>query len=182
MVMHRLLFFIVGLIVAWWVVDGDDELVVLPDGAYRYEGYRIQNGETFNIEARVLSRRDYRFGREAELSPTDLAIGWGEMAEDEVLDRIEVSQGNRWYYWHSDEFVLSPADVHRQSANVHIVPGNAVVAAALEDVSVDDRIRLSGQLVDIHGEDGWRWLSSRSRTDRGNGSCELLLLDNVQWL
>jgi hypothetical protein len=30
----------------------------------------------FSIDARVLSRRDYRSDREAELSPVDLALGW----------------------------------------------------------------------------------------------------------
>ena len=31
----------------------------------------------FQIEARVLERRDYRRGVEAKLSPMDLALGWG---------------------------------------------------------------------------------------------------------
>jgi hypothetical protein len=33
--------------------------------------------------------------------------------------------------------------------------------------------------VDISAEDGWRWRSSRSRTDTGNGACELILLERI---
>jgi len=43
-------------------------------------------------------------------------------------------------------------------------------------------IRVTGRLVDILGDDGWRWRSSRSRTDTGNGSCELLLLEHIDWI
>lgn len=43
-------------------------------------------------------------------------------------------------------------------------------------------IRITGQLVDIYRDDGWRWLSSRSRTDTGNDSCELVLLERIDWI
>lgn len=39
----------------------------------------------FSVDARVLSREDYSLGREAELSPTDLALGWKRMREDSVV-------------------------------------------------------------------------------------------------
>ena len=39
----------------------------------------------FSLDGRVLSRKDYRSGREADWSPTDLALGWDGMARDEVL-------------------------------------------------------------------------------------------------
>ena len=51
----------------------------------------------FSIDARVLSREDYRMGREADLSPTDLALGWQRMREDDVLSRLQISQSSRWY-------------------------------------------------------------------------------------
>ena len=39
----------------------------------------------FSVEARVLGREDYRFDREADYAPTDLALGWGRMTEDAVV-------------------------------------------------------------------------------------------------
>ena len=52
----------------------------------------------FSVEARVLSRENYRLGREAELSPTDLALGWQRMREDPVLAQLKISQSSRWYH------------------------------------------------------------------------------------
>src|SRR5688572_31935972 len=42
----------------------------------------------FSIDARVLSRRDYRSDRESRYAPTDLALGWGRMRDDAVLARL----------------------------------------------------------------------------------------------
>ena len=44
----------------------------------------------FSIDARVLSRREYRSDREAELAPIDLALGWGRMRDDAVTARLPV--------------------------------------------------------------------------------------------
>ena len=51
----------------------------------------------FSIDARVLSREEYAVGREADLSPLDLALGWGPMRRDDVLSQLKISQGARFY-------------------------------------------------------------------------------------
>lgn len=129
----------------------------------------------FSVEARVLSRQDYRFGREAELSPTDLALGWQRMAEDTVLSRLEISQGNRWYHyrWRGDA-PIPPPEITRSSANMHVIPADAATAKALRAISRDDRVRIDGWLVEAQTADGWRWRSSTSRDDTGQGGCELI--------
>jgi hypothetical protein len=168
---------------AWWTLGPPDtEAVVLPDGSLTYPGYVFTNPESFSLEARVLSREDYRFGREAELSPTDLALGWGPMTNDDVVDQIEVSQGNRWYHWRTERYPIPRADIESHSANVHLVPATEQASADLSRVRKDDRIRLEGRLVDVVADDGWRWRSSRSRTDTGNGACELMLLERIVWI
>jgi hypothetical protein len=53
----------------------------------------------FSVEARVLSRKDYRRGREAALSPTDLALGWGAMSAPGMARRLDVTQSGRWYHY-----------------------------------------------------------------------------------
>ncbi|MGE0624804.1 MAG: hypothetical protein AB7I04_17470 [Pseudomonadales bacterium] len=181
--MARTLIFIVCGIIAWWVFSTpDSDAVVLPDGSYQFPGFTISNPEAFELEARVLSREDYRLDAGATLSPTDLALGWGEMADEAVFTRIDISQGGRWYRWRSDDYPIPKSRIIAQSANMHMVPANELVARELERVKRHDMIRLTGKLVDIYGENGWRWRSSRSRTDTGNGSCELLLLERIVWL
>lgn len=129
----------------------------------------------FSIEARVLSREDYRLGREADYAPTDLALGWGRMREDAVLQRLEISQSSRWYHyrWKGDP-PIPPQDIVRSSANMHIVPADDRVAAALDRVHAGDRVRIDGWLVNLEARDGWRWRSSLTREDSGDGACEVV--------
>lgn len=130
----------------------------------------------FSVEARVLGREDYRLGREAEFSPTDLALGWGRMADDTVLAQLTISQGGRWYRYRWQDQPPIPADeIARSSANMHIVPANDAVAAALGRVEAGQRLRIDGWLVRIDADDGrWHWRSSLSREDSGDGACELV--------
>lgn len=134
----------------------------------------------FSLEARVLSRQDYSFGREARLSPTDLALGWQRMSEAAVLDRLSISQGGRWYsYRWTDQPPLPPAEIVRSSANMHLIPATAEVARILASLRKHERVRIDGWLVDAHSPDGWRWNSSRSREDSGGGACELVYVCSI---
>ncbi len=129
----------------------------------------------FSIDARVLSREDYGFGREAALSPTDLVLGWGRMRDDTVLSRLDISQSGRWYqYRWRGEPPLPVAEIVRSSANMHMIPADATAAAALSRVRAGERVRIDGWLVEAVAPDGWRWRSSLSRDDSGGGACEVV--------
>jgi hypothetical protein len=167
----------------WWFTSGHElDAVPLPDGTLDFPGYTFSNPERFELDARVLSVRDYRSGREAALSPRDLALGWDRMMEDAVVDQISISQSGRWYRWRTESYPIPRREIEISSANMHMVPANETVARELNEIKADDRIRIVGQLVDISAADGWRWRSSRTRADTGNGACELVLLEALYWL
>ena len=166
----------------WYMAGDSTEAVSSAGGGYEYPGYELLSVESFAIEARVLSRENYTLGREADLSPTDLALGWGPMADEQVLNDFQFSQRNRWYFWKAQHLPIPRKDITNNSANVHIIPGNALAAHALEKVRPNDRIRLVGRLVDVDANDGWRWRTSRSRSDTGKGSCEILWLERLDWI
>ena len=143
--------------------------------ALAIEGATLQPLAGFSIEARVLGREDYHLGREADFSPTDLALGWGRMTDDTVLAQLQISQSGRWYHYRWKNQPPIPLDeIVRSSANMHMVPANDVVAAALSDVEAGDRVRIDGWLVQINGAEGWRWRSSLTREDSGGGACEVV--------
>ena len=153
------------------------------DGSsYQLDGYRITPLESFSLTARVLAREDYRFDAGAKVSPTDLALGWGPMADPQVLAKIKISQSNRWYHWRVDEFPIPRREIETHSANMHMIPANPQVAAALADVRPGQRIALTGQLVEVNGDDGFSWVSSLSREDTGAGACELIWVEQLQRL
>lgn len=129
----------------------------------------------FSVDARVLARQDYRLGREADLSPIDLALGWARMREPAVLSQLHITQSSRWYHYRWDSQPPLPvSDIARSSANMHMIPANAEVAAALASVRQGDEVRIEGWLVDAHTGDQWRWRSSTTREDNGAGACELV--------
>ena len=135
----------------------------------------------FSVEARVLGREDYHMGREATFSPTDLALGWGRMADDTVLAQLDISQGGRWYrYRWQDRPPIPPQEIVRSSANMHMIPANDSVATALARVRRGDRVRIDGWLVRADAADGWRWQSSLTRDDTGNGACEVVYVCAVR--
>jgi len=142
--------------------------------------FRLQAGTLtplagFRIEARVLSREDYSIGRESDFSPTDLALGWQRMRDDAVLSRLDITQSSRWYrYRWRGEPPLSPTEIARSSANMHMIPSSPEVARALRAVRRNDTVHIDGWLVQVDAPDGWRWRSSLSRDDTGNGACELV--------
>jgi hypothetical protein len=143
--------------------------------AFQLNGYTLTPLAGFSVEARVLSRETYRLGREAELSPLDLALGWQRMREDAVLSQLRISQSSRWYqYSWSDQPPLPPGEIISSSANMHMIPANAAIAAQLAKVERDDNVRLDGWLVEASASDGWHWRSSTSRQDSGGGACEVV--------
>lgn len=149
--------------------------------AFALEAATLQPLAGFSIDARVLSREDYSRGREADLSPTDLALGWQEMTDDAVLSRLDISQSGRWYHYRwKGEPPLAPTRIARSSANMHMIPSDAAVARALRKVRAGDRVRIEGWLVEATAPDGWRWRSSLTREDTGNGACELVYVCAIE--
>lgn len=149
--------------------------------AFDVGGARFTPQAGFSLEARVLSREDYSLGRESRFSPTDLALGWGPMAAPGMADRLNVSQGSRWYRyrWGADGPPLPLPTIVRNSANMHMVPFDATVARQLDRIKDGDVVRIHGWLLHIDDPSGWRWHSSLSREDSGSGACELVLVCSI---
>jgi hypothetical protein len=149
---------------------------------FPFKGYTLQPLQDFQIEARVLASETYRADREADLSPIDLALGWGPMSDSAVLDKVRISQSSRFYYWHVDEFPIPRQDIERSSANMHMIPADGVIERRLKAVRPGQTVRIDGWLVEAQASDGWRWRSSLSRDDTGAGACEVIFVRDLQVL
>jgi hypothetical protein len=168
-----------------------------PDGVLAAEEPRqtnVSNGEklqmgrwtltvraTYQVTARVLAREPYHFDALADLIPEDLALGWGPMSDNRVLETLEISQSDRFYYWHATAATTIGRDVIiSHSANTHVIPQNALIARLLARLRPGEVVTLSGELVDGERSDG-RWIkTSLIRTDTGAGACEVMLVTDVR--
>jgi hypothetical protein len=86
---------------------------------FEFEDHTITPLARFHIRAKVLSRRNYWWGREADLSPVDLALGWGRMSDESVVDRIEIWQSGRWYRWQTDAFPIPRDEIETHVHGPH---------------------------------------------------------------
>lgn len=149
---------------------------------FEYKEFTVRALAEFQIRARVLSRKNYSLGREAKLSPIDLALGWGPMSDERVLESVSVSQVDRWYTWSVKEFVVPREQIERNSANMHMIPATPDVKKRLKGLRKGNVIECKGYLVEVTAPDGWHWRSSLTRNDTGDGACEVVWVEELQVL
>lgn len=145
------------------------------------DGFRLVPRAEFSATVRILHREDYSLGPLARLVPTDFAVGWGPMSDSKVLADVEISQGNRFYYWRTENWPIERREIETHSANWHVIPENDDVRDALARLRAGSLVELRGRLVDIEGGEGGMRTSLR-RDDTGAGACEILLANSVRLL
>ncbi len=184
---------IAGLSGIWWwrsrpvsqpagILTPGDPVQARPDSSapWTFRNHQLTSLARFEIRARVLSTERYRFDRAAELSPVDFALGWGAMSDSRILEAISIQQRDRWYFWSASRMPTSEFEVISHSANMHLIPADEVVAKRLLAVRPGQLVDLKGQLVRADGTDGWHWVSSLSRSDTGDGSCEVIFVESAR--
>ncbi len=183
-------------LIGWWF--SEPSTIDLPAGAFApdeplqksikgshdfdFKGYRITPLASFDLDAKILSKKRYRLDRGADLAPYDLALGWGVMSDQSVVDTLKIRQANRWFMY-SGEYDKVPYSfdiIARSSANMHIIPANDSIEKQLKKLSAGSIISLSGKLISASHSDGFKWSSSLTRDDKGDGACELFYLEYVR--
>ena len=146
--------------------------------SFRFKDMTVTPLATFLIRARILSRNDYWFGQEAKLSPLDLALGWKHMSDPAVYETLNIRQHSRFYFYSWKENPPLPLqEIVASSANMHLIPADKSVANALSKAKKGKFIRIKGLLVEVTGSEGWMWRSSLTRSDSGDGACELIFVE-----
>lgn len=135
----------------------------------------------YRLTARVLSTERYRFDAIADLTPQDVALGWGPMSDNRILAGIDVSQSHRFYFWRERQPLIPRELIVTHSANTHLIPATQAVARLLERLRPGQVVSLSGILVDGRRDDGTRISTSMTRTDQGAGACEVMYVSDVSY-
>jgi hypothetical protein len=149
---------------------------------FDFNGFRLTPLHDFSLQARVLGVEAYRFDAEAQLSPVDLALGWGPMSDSQVLQHIDISQSSRFYFWRAKTLPVPQRDIERSSANMHMIPADKTLERRLKAVREGQVVRIEGWLVEARSTDGFTWRSSLTRDDTGAGACELIFVKDLQVL
>jgi len=143
--------------------------------------YKIEAVALYDITARVLHTKRYWAGRGSELVPIDVAVSWGRMSDQAVLDQLSISQSNRFYFY---EWMGQPPiplqEIITHSANMHLIAATSRVTDSISHLRAGQVVSMHGYLVNVSTSDGFHWRTSLTRSDTGNGACELFYVENVQ--
>jgi hypothetical protein len=142
--------------------------------------YLITPLANYTVTARVLSKKEYTKDKSATLSPVDLALGWGVMSDAAVLSDLRISQSGRWFYVYWKDATVDTNQVMTHSANTHILPATPEIARKVKTIERNQVVHLQGYLVQVTKRDGFLWRSSLTRSDTGDGSCEVLWVTEVE--
>jgi hypothetical protein len=131
-----------------------------------YHGEKIEALARFRVRGRVLFATRYWWGREADLSPMDLTLGWRPMSDQSVLDTLELYHSHR-----SFSFALtrrSPRSAGKRSTRM--LPTCTWSRLQTRCGAIGQvRARGPGGPARVSdrggGQDGWKWRSSLSRAD-----------------
>ncbi len=135
---------------------------------------------TYDITARILGRESYWLDSLSDLVPEDLALGWGPMSDNRILQDFKIEQSGRFYYWRPvAELPITRQEVISHSANTHVIPASSAVRSQLASLRVGQVVRLTGLLVDAQRADGLSIRTSLTREDSGAGACEVMLVQRV---
>jgi hypothetical protein len=188
--------FIALLVAAWFVYGRVNAPIAYPAGvliaseptqrplpndvSFYYGKFRLKPLAEFALDARVLHRKIYRYDRGAALVPVDLAVGWGPMSDQAVLDQLEITQSARFFFYeyqHQPPILREEITCH--ATNLHLIPSTGAIAAQCKSLRTGELIHLSGLLVEATGPGIGTWHSSLTRSDSGNGACELVWVEEL---
>jgi len=160
--------------------DDPIQINIETPSSFAFRDYSITPLATFKIRAKVLSREDYSLDEEADLSPVDLALGWGRMSDEAVIEKMEISQSGRWYRWHTKTLPIPLREISTHSANMHLIPADSFVEDDIKKTRTGDIIELTGKLVEVKSSKGRTWKSSMTREDTGAHACEVIWVEEFE--
>jgi hypothetical protein len=153
------------------------------------EGWQIDNSAfvrpvaQYQAMARVLGTEHYFLPSDAnDVAPYDIALGWEEMSDSKLINRLRISQMERFYFYSYKDSSIRKSTISLNSANVHIVPANDAILKKVAGLHPGDIVSLKGYLADVEFSDGEKWKTSVSLGDEGAGACEILWLADIKIL
>lgn len=144
------------------------EVTILPKAEYELTG--------------VIKSKNKYFDFPSQISQYDFTMGWGILNKKGIHNYIRYSQSGRWYrFKYSYDAPVSGDYIAEHSANVHIIHKDKKVLKQVKKMKKGDFVKLKGYLVDVDfNEPGAElWQSSLSRSDTGDGACEVFYVEKA---
>ena len=147
------------------------------------KGVKIKKLAKYDITGIVIAKEYYYFGGGPnKISKEDLTLCWGPAAEHKDDIYVLITGNDRFvnYRISGELYRQYGEDAQNYISNNHIIPINSTINKIIKKAKKGDAIQMTGYLVYCQG-DNWTWgPSSMVRTDKGNGACEIFLVENAR--
>ena len=123
-----------------------------------------------------------------KISPYDVGIVWGELYNNDNWRNLKwIETGNRFLYWQvkDKEWYQEFGTIEGQYSNNHLIPSDDKIKKKIKKIQKGDIVKITGYLVNLSWNDekgDYNWYSSTTRSDTGDGACELIYVTDVKWL
>jgi hypothetical protein len=162
------------------VAEAPMQIDIPPRALPSVEGWNLTAVAEYHLRGRVLGTKRYHAGPDADLVPTDVAVGWGRMSDQAVLDQFGLSMSNRFFFYEWAEAPAIPVqEIEVSAANNHVIAANDEVRRVIGSLRPGHILTMNGFLVNARGPGGAMWNSSLRRNDTGNGACELFYVESA---
>lgn len=146
-------------------------------------GFEAKLLASYVLEGRVVTRREYRNDLTSPISPLDLGIVWGDLAQPVGTAGFEFRTMHRAIWFKPPKGVALPRHWDDQITNNHLIPATPAVNDALMAIGIGSHVRIRGYLVSVTGDQIRPWRSSTRRDDGSIvGGCEIILVTSVEVL
>ena len=145
----------------------------------------------YSISGKVVEKYYYPpFRITNKLARFDIGMIWGPLLAEDLDEQMTFKNtGNRFLrYSYKNSLVQklgSKEAVVNNISNNHVIHSNEHILKLIRNIKEGDFIRIEGFLVDVHYTNGTakgHWPTSLSRTDHGDGACEVIYVTNIVWL
>ena len=177
--MRRLILVLAVLLATGMVYAGDGVDNNIARGLLPTADQHIQVLATYRGVFRILARKDYQDAA-ARFSPMDLAVSDGRLADPNYYPQIEVVQSNRFLSININPLPFTAKELREHVDNIHVIPGNELVARQLQQIQAGDLVRLKGYLVEV-GDRKSTWRSSLNNDATGDGACKVMRIESIEW-
>jgi len=148
--------------------------------------YQVKPIANYELWGLVVSHNDINgisdtYHDATSVDTKDLCVIWGENILSNNYHAASYSSGAWTCYFEHPHGTTFNAD---QLSNNHIITDSANIRKTLSQIQIGDQIHIKGQLVSYQDErhpEYWR-ASSTTRTDGGNGACEVIFANELDIL
>lgn len=144
-----------------------------------FKDFELTPQATINLEARILSLKNYYFDKYSDLTSTDVVFGWGPMSNEQNLSSVMVRQSDRSFYWEMTRPPIDRPQMWRHASNMHLIGPTETIRDKIRSLRRGQIVKIEGYLVNAASPEGWSLKTSLSRDDIGGNSSEVVWINSL---